>query len=181
MFSGSEIMGTDAKYVVRLTDEERQTLEAVLKQSRVARAKVLHARILLKADVAGPGWTDVQICEAFDVSHSTVHRLRERLVEDGFEAALNRQPHARTRPRKLDGAGEAVLVATACSAAPEGRARWTLQLLADKLVELHVVDSINAETVRLTLKKTNSSLGCRSNGSSLPTAMPSSSARWKTP
>ena len=181
MFSGSEIMGTDAKYVVRLTDEERQALEAVLKQSRVARAKELHARILLKADVDGPGWADIQICEAFDVSHSTVHRLRERLVEDGFEAALNRQPHARTRPRKLDGAGEAVLVATACSAAPEGRARWTLQLLADKLVELHVVDSINAETVRLTLKKTNSSLGCRSNGSSLPTAMPSSSARWKTP
>ena len=169
------------KYIVRLSDEERDRLNVLINAGKHPARKLLKARILLKADVDGPGWADIQICEAFDVSHSTVHRLRERLVEDGFEAALNRQPHARTRPRKLDGAGEAVLVATACSAAPEGRARWTLQLLADKLVELHVVDSINAETVRLTLKKTNSSLGCRSNGSSLPTAMPSSSARWKTP
>lgn len=173
-------MGTDAKYVVRLTDDERASLEALLKTPRVAQAKVLRARMLLKADVEGPGWADTQISDAFQVSESTVHRLRQRLVEQGFETALNRQPHSRTKPRKLDGAGEACLVATACSAAPAGRTRWTLQLLADKLVELHVVEEICPETVRRTLKKTNSSLGCKSSGSSPRTPTPSSSARWKT-
>lgn len=173
-------MGKEAKYIVRLTDEEREVLQGVLRQPRAARAKALRARILLKADADGSAWTDSQLCDAFEVSESTVHRLRQRLVDEGFDAALNRKPHARTRPRKLDGAGEAVLVATACSAAPEGRAGWTLQLLADKLVELQVVDTIHAETVRRTLKKTNLSPGCGSNGSFHPTATPSSCARWKT-
>lgn len=146
----------------------------------MARAKVLRAWILLKADAEGPGWTDAEICDAFEVSPSTVHRLRQRLVERGFEAALDRQPPGRTKPRKLDGAAEACLVATACSAAPEGRTRWTLQLLADKLVELHVVDEVCSETVRRTLQKTNSSPGCNSSGSSPRRPTPSSSAPWKT-
>jgi transposase len=159
-------MGKEAKYVVRLTTEERASLNALIGKGRVARDKQLRARILLKADVSeeGPGWTDPQLAEAFDVSLSTVHRLRERLVEDGFEAALTRKPRSRPKPPKLDGAKEARLVALACSAPPAGRARWTLQLLAAKLVELNVVDSISDETVRLRLKKTLSNRGCVSSG-----------------
>ena len=159
-------MGTEAKYVVRLTTEERAFLMALVGKGRVARDKHLRARILLKADVSeeGPRWTDSQLAEAFDVSLSTVHRLRERLVEDGFAAALTRKPRSRPKPPKLDGAKEARLVALACSAPPAGRARWTLKLLADKLVELNVVDSISDETVRLRLKKTLSNRGSVSSG-----------------
>lgn len=157
-------MGKEAKYVVRLSDEERQSLELLLSGKRVAAAKVLRARMLLKADADGPAWTDPKIAAAFEVGASTVHRLRERFVEDGFEQALSRKPHSQTKPRKLDGAQEAHLVAIACSAAPAGRARWTLSLLADRLVELQVVDSIGRETVRQTLKKTNSNRGSSSNG-----------------
>jgi transposase len=149
-------MGKEAKYVVRLTIAERECLETLIARGRAAADKLLRARILLKADVseAGPGWTDPELAEAFDVSLSTVHRLRERLVEDGFEAALVRKPRSRHKPPKLDGEKEARLVALACSSPPAGRARWTLQLLADKLVELNVVDSISDETVRVRLKKT---------------------------
>jgi transposase len=172
-------MGKEAKFVVRLSVEERQALEAMIKSPRVARAKALRARMLLKADVDGPAWTDLQIAEAFEVSESTVHRLRESLVEAGLESALNRKPHRRTRPPKLDGEKEARLIAMACSPAPQGRVRWTMQLLADKLVELQVVDAISDETVRLTLKKTNSSPGFRTSGSSRRRPMASLSARWK--
>lgn len=157
-------MGKDAKYVVRLSVEERVALQHVLSVRRTARAKVLRARILLKADVDGPAWTNAALCEAFDVSDSTVYRLRQQFVMEGFDAALNRKPASGTKPRKLDGAAEAVLVATACSQAPEGRCRWTIKLLAAKLVELQIVDSIGEETVRLTLKKTNSSPGSRTSG-----------------
>ena len=172
-------MGKDAKYVVRLSVEERVALQHVLSCRRTARAKVLRARILLKADVDGPAWTNAALCEALDVSDSTVYRLRQQFVLEGLDAALNRKPPAGTKPRKLDGAAEALLVATACSQAPEGRARWTVKLLAAKLVELQIVDSIGEETVRLTLKKTNLSLGSRSSGSSRPMPMPNSSATWK--
>jgi transposase len=160
-------MGTEAKYVVRLTTDERAFLMALVGKGRVARDKQLRARILLKADVSeegGPRWTDLQLAEAFDVSLSTVHRLRERLVEDGFAAALTRKPRSRPKPPKLDGAKEARLVALACSAPPAGRARWTLKLLADRLVELNVVDSISDETVRLRLKKTLSNRGSVGSG-----------------
>lgn len=159
-------MGKEAKYVVRLSPEERQTLEVLVGKRRGAADKVLRARIFLKADVsdAGPGWTDQEIAEAFEVGSSTVHRLRQRLVEEGLETALLRKPQSTRRPAKLDGAQEAQLIAIACSEAPAGRARWTLQLLADKLVELKVVDSISDETVRQRLKKTNSSHGCAANG-----------------
>jgi transposase len=148
-------VGKEAKYVVRLTDEERQLLEGLLSAKRVAADRALRARILLKADLGGDAWSDTEIADAFDVGVSTVHRLRQRLVEDGLEAALSRRPMSSKRARKLDGAQEARLIAIACGSATEGRARWTLRLLADKLVELEVVDSIAPETVRQVLKKTN--------------------------
>jgi transposase len=159
-------MGKEAKYVVRLTKEEREALELVVGDRRAAANKRLRARMLLKADVGegGSGWSDEKIAEAFEVGLSTVHRLRQRLVEEGFEAVLARKPNARHRAPKLDGKKEARLVALACSAPPQGRARWTLQLLADKLVELDVVDSITAETVRVRLKKMKSSRGGVANG-----------------
>jgi transposase len=121
--------------------------------------------MLLKADVseAGPRWTDEAIAEAFEIGLSTVHRLRQQLVEEGLDAALTRKPRS-PRPPKMDGEKEARLVMLACSEPPEGRARWTLELLADKLVELHVVESLSRETVRLRLKKTKLNLGCVANG-----------------
>jgi transposase len=164
-------MGKEAKYVVRLTMEERGTLESLVAEGRAAADKLVRARMLLKADVgeAGPGWADEKIAEAFEVGPSTIHRLRQRLVEDGLEAALVRKPRSRHRIPKLDGEKEARLVALACSAPPEGRARWTLQLLADKLVELQVVDSISEETVRLRLKKRNQAVAASPMGdSSIP-------------
>ncbi len=172
-------MGKDAKFVVRLSVSERLSLEKRLSQARAAKAKLLRARMLLKADADGPAWSDPAIAEAFDVSLSTVHRLRERFVWEGFDAALDRQPFCRTKPRTLDGAKEARLIATACSAPPKGQARWTMPLFADKLVELKIVESISGETVRKTLQKTRSSPGSASNGSSRRTPTPSSSARWK--
>lgn len=148
-------MGKEAKYVARLNDSERQSLQELLAGKRVAADKLSRARILLKADVDGPAWSDPEIADAFDVGVSTIHRLRQRLVEEGLEAALARRPSSQQRVKKIDGAKEAHLIVIACSSAPEGRARWTLQLLADKMVELQLVDSISAETVRTTLKKTS--------------------------
>ena len=148
-------MGKEAKYVVRLTEDERQSLQALLSAKRVAADRALRARILLMADLDGDACCDTEIADALDVGVSTIHRLRQRLVEDGLEAALSRRPMSSKRPTKLDGAQEAHLIAIACGPAPEGRARWTLRLLADKLVELEVVDSIATETVRQTLKKTS--------------------------
>jgi len=161
-------MGKDAKYVVRLTMEERATLGSLVADRRAAADKRLRARMLLKADVgvSGPGWADEKIAEAFEVGVSTIHRLRQRLVEDGLEAALVRKPRSRHRVPKLDGEKEARLVVLACSEPPEGRGRWTLQLLADKLVELHVVDSISDETVRLRLKKRNQAVAASPMGDS---------------
>jgi transposase len=148
-------MGKAAKYVVRLTDSERQALQEFGTGKRVAADKLWRARILLKADSEGPAWSDPEIAEAFEVGLSTVHRLRQRLVEEGLEAALGRRPSAQPRVKKIDGAKEAHLLAIACGTPPEGRARWTLSLLADKLVELQLVDAISPETVRTTLKKTS--------------------------
>lgn len=159
-------MGKEAKYLVRLLADERESLEAMISKGRAAADKLLRARMLLKADVGEgvPGWSDEQIADAFEVSLATIHRLRQRLVEEGLEASLVRKSRVRQRPPKLDGEQEARLVTLACSAPPQGRSRWTLQLLADKLVELHVVDAISDETVRLRLKKTRSSPGCTANG-----------------
>jgi transposase len=148
------------KYVVELTTEERRQLEELVKKGKVAGYKTRHAQMLLKADQGkqGPGWPDKQIAEAFGAHLTTVERLRKRLVEEGLEAALER--HKRQNyTHKLDGDAEARLIAIACSQPPEGRNEWTLRLLADRLVELSVVDSLSHMTVSRTLKKTSSSLG----------------------
>ena len=154
------------KYIVRLNEEERAQLSVLTTTGRAAAAKLLHARILLKADgrAGSRRWTDAEIAEALDTSEATVHRVRQAFVEQGLEAALCRKRPTGRQYRKLDGAQEARLIALACTAAPEGRARWTLQLLADKLVELAVVDTISAECVRTTLKKTISNRGGSSSG-----------------
>jgi transposase len=150
------------KYKVTLTAEERQQLQNLIAAGKAAALKLAHARILLKADAAdgGPAWPDVQIAEAVEVSVATIERVRQRFVEQGVAAALGRKPQDRpSRPRALDGRAEARLIALACSAPPGGRAEWTMQLLADRLVELAVVDTVSDETVRRCLKKTRSSRG----------------------
>jgi transposase len=150
------------RYKVTLDAEERQGLHDLIAAGQAAARKLAHARILLKADAAdgGPAWPDHRIADALEVSTATVERVRQRFVEQGLDAALDRKQRERpAREIKLDGRAEAQLIALACSAPPEGRATWTMQLLADKLVELEVVGSISDETVRLALKKTSSSPG----------------------
>jgi transposase len=150
------------RYKVTLEAEERQNLHDLIAVGQAAARKLAHARILLKADAAdgGPAWPDHRIADALEVSTATVERVRQRFVEQGLDAALDRKQRERpAREIKLDGRAEAQLIALACSAPPEGRATWTMQLLADKLVELEVVGSISDETVRLALKKTSSSPG----------------------
>lgn len=141
------------KYIVTLDAKEREQLAELVRRGNGSARRRRIAQVLLKADTRS-GWTDERIAEAFDVSVRTVERTRERFVEEGLEHTLDppRKPRA---PQKIDGDVEARLVTLACSAPPEGRARWTLRLLADKLVELDVVESISHEAVRLTLKKTN--------------------------
>ena len=121
----------------------------------------MHARILLKADAAsgGPDWNDAAIAEGLEVGRATVERVRKQFVEEGLDAALERRKPRRQYHRKLDGDGEAHLIALACSQAPEGRNRWTLRLLADRMVALEHVEQLSYQTVRRTLKKTNLSLG----------------------
>ena len=146
------------KYVVRLNEEEREKLEALVSKGKVAARKRRHAEVLLKADEGegGPGWIDQSAAEAFDVTVKTVENIRKRFVEEGLEAALvARKPRWPRRARVFDGEKEARLIALSCSKAPEGRARWTLRLLADKVVELNIVDQVSYETVRQTLKKTS--------------------------
>jgi len=142
-------------YRVRLEPQEREYLEKLLSKGKAAARTLTHARILLKADEgeAGSRLSDEAIAEALDVNRSTVERVRIRCVEEGFEAALRPRPSRQLHPRKLDGAQEAHLVALACSPPPTGRARWTLRLLADRVVELEIADAISHETVRQTLKK----------------------------
>ncbi len=153
------------RYVVRLTDSEREYLKGLIGAGTAPARKLLHAQVLLKADEGpedgpkGPGLVDDAIAEALEVSQPTVCRLRRQYVDEGLEAALNRRPPTREYQRKLDGTQEAHLVALACGAPPEGQARWSLRLLADKLVELEIVDEVSYQTVRRVLKKTNSSPG----------------------
>ena len=144
------------KYIVTLTDEERTTLDGLIHSGKGAARKLTRARILLKADVSagGPGWNDERIVEALEVGIATVERLRRRFVEEGFEAALTGRPTTRQLKYKLDGNAEAHLVALACGATPGGRSRWTLRLLAGKMVELEYIDTVSYETVRQVLKKT---------------------------
>ncbi len=143
------------KYIVRLSDEERGVCREIVKRLKGTSEKVKRAQILLKADADGPGWPDLKIAEAYDCAVRTVENLRERLVTAGFDAALERKKRATSPTQcKLDGVGEAKLIAMRLGKPPAGYGRWSLQLLADELVELEVVPSICAETVRKTLKKT---------------------------
>ncbi len=149
------------KYIVRLTEEERAYLRELLRKGTSPARRLLKARILLKADQAegGEGWSDVRIMEALNASPSMVYRVRQQLVEEGFEATLSRKKRATPPvPPVFDGEKEAKLIALACSRAPEGRCRWTLRLLAERLVMLEVMDAVSASTVARTLKKTNLSL-----------------------
>lgn len=151
-------MGKDAKFVVRLTDDERFELQALRDEGRGSKSVRQRARLLLKTDEseAGPAWTDKRAAEFAEVSVRTAERVRRRFVENGFHAAVYRKPSTDRLYRKLDGEGEALLIAEACSEAPEGRNRWTLKLLAERLVALDVVESISPEAVRQTLKKMTS-------------------------
>jgi transposase len=149
------------KYIVELTKEERQALQQLVSAGKASARKLTHARILLKADSSpgGPNWQDSRISQALDVGTATIERVRKRFVEEGLELALNNRKPNRQYKRKLDGDGEAHLIALVCSQAPEGYQRWTLQLLADRMVELDYVDRLSYETVRRTLKKTSLSPG----------------------
>jgi len=137
-------------YIINLTDEERQSLLAMTRKGQIKARQMKRAMILLKAN---EGLSDPQIMSALGVSRPCVERIRKRFVLGGLERALNEDPRPGQR-RKLDGRGEATLIATACSEVPEGHEHWTLRLLAAKMVELEVVDSISYETIRRTLKKT---------------------------
>ena len=149
------------KYVVTLTEEERRTLRRLLSSGKASARKLTHSRILLQADSGedGVGWTDQRICEGLGVGLSTVERVRKRFVEEGLEAALVPRKSGRQYRRKLDGDGEAHLIALACNQPPTGRGRWTLRLLAERMVALEYVDTLSHETVRGVLKKTSLSLG----------------------
>ena len=148
------------KYVVRLSGEERAQLEGLLRRGKSPARRLLKARILLKADVsqAGEGWSDSRIIAALETSASMVYRMRKQLVEEGIEAVLSRKQRAMPAvPRIFDGEKEAKLIALACSKPPRGRARWTLRLLENKVVELGIVDRASDSTIGRTLKKTRSS------------------------
>ncbi len=148
-------------FMVTLSPGERTELRKLLTAGIAPARQLMHAHILLKADQGpdGPALSDTAVARAVESSRNTVARVRQRYMEEGLEAALNRRASRRVYQRKLDGAGEAQLVMLACSAPPEGRAHWTLQLLADRLVQLEVVENISDQTVRRTLKKTSLSHG----------------------
>jgi len=155
------------KYVVRLDAEERDRLNELIRKGKRSAQLLTKARILLKADVsdAGEGWSDSAIAAALDTSIATVERTRRQLVEEGFEAVLTRKYNPKSaRPRIFDGAAEAKLIALTLSPAPDGFARWSLRLLEEKVVELHIVERASDNTISRTLKKTVSNRICGSNG-----------------
>ena len=149
------------KYRIRLIADEQQELKALVSRGRTAAYKQTHARILLMSDESRPdgGMKDMDITSALGVGVTMVERVRRHCVEEGIESALERKKQLRRRQKRLDGEGEAHLIAIACGEPPDGRASWTLKLLADRLVECEIVESISTETVRRVLKKTNSSRG----------------------
>ena len=155
------------KYVVRLSLEERKQLDEMIRKGKSSAQKLMKARILLKADVSegGEGWSDSRIVEALETSATTVYRTRQQLVEDGFEAVLSRNRPAKPSVTPIfDGEKEAKLIALACSEPPNGRARWTLRLLENKVVELNIVERASDSTIWRVLKKTNSSRISNNNG-----------------
>ena len=145
----------EKKYIVRLTDEERETLRSVIKKLSGWSQKVRRAQVLLKADAAGPNWTDRRIAEAYSCRIKTVENIRQRLVIEGFDIALNgKKRESPPRENRLDGEQEAKVIALRLGEPPQGFANWSLRLLAEKVVELEIVDLVCHETVRQTLKKT---------------------------
>jgi transposase len=159
------------KYVVRLSAEEREQLGALIRKGKSSAQRLMKARILLKADVSedGEGWSDSQIVEALETSATTVYRTRQQLVEEGLEGVLGRKKPSRPSVLPIfDGEKEAKLIALACSAPPQGRSRWTLRLLENKVVELDIVERASDSTIGRVLKKLNSSRTSKRNGSSRP-------------
>lgn len=148
-------------YRVILTKEERGELKKIISKGKAAAHKQTHTRILLLSDESSSDGSkkDKEIVSALGTSLRSVERVRQRFVEEGLESAINPKPQTRYRSKKLDGAGEAFLVATACSKAPDGQSDWTLQLLADRLIECNITDDVSYETIRRTLKKTNLNRG----------------------
>lgn len=151
----------EKRYRVTLTEEERQDLQKMVSTGKAAAKKLVRARIVLLADQAGdgPGKSDPEICDALRCGRATVERVRKQFVEDGLVLTLQPARSQRVYQRRLDGQAEAHLIALTCGAPPAGRARWTLRLLADRMVALEHVETVSHETVRRTLKKTNSSRG----------------------
>lgn len=169
------------RYVVTLSEEERKELDKLVTDGKSKRDKVVKAYILLKADEGewGEKWTDRQIAQAYHISTSTIEQTRERFVEDGLEAALNRRPTKRVYRRKIEGEEEARLITLACSTPPEGSSQWSLRLLADKMVELDYVESVSHETVRRALDKNELKPWKKKSGAFPLKKVPPSSARWK--
>jgi transposase len=169
------------KHRVHLSETQRHELSKRITSGHGSARELAHARILLKADEGsgGPAWRDEQIGRALDVSIATIERVRKRFVADGLAAAVRRKQPAREYRRALDGEAEAHLIALSCSEPPAGRARWSMRLLANRLVELHVVEAVSDETVRRTLKKTCSSRGFGGNGASHRRPAGSSPGGWR--
>ena len=166
------------RYAVDLIDTERTALREIISKNKAKRSTIINAYILLKVDRTC-GWTNEDIASAYEVSTQKVEQLKKRFVEEGFAAALSRKPVTNAHRRKITGDEEAHLIALCCSKAPEGYNTWTLRMLADKMVELAIVDSVSHETVRRTLKKTNLNRGKRKNGASPQSKTLLLSARWK--
>lgn len=153
------------KYIVRLTAEERKELEILVKKGKTQAYRIKHANILLAVDADGPNLSDEDSAQIFGCHQNTVRNVRQGFVEQGIEVALERKKRDKPpRELKIDGEKEAQLIAIACSEPPAGRAKWTLKMLAERLVELDIVDTISDQTVRRTLKKTNLSLTCGNAG-----------------
>src|SRR5829696_5977518 len=170
-----------SKVVVRLTSDQRDALHRLLRTGSHPAAMRRRAAILLKADADGPdAWTDDEVADHLETSRMTVQRVRQQFAVEGLDATLHRKKPTGRQYRKLDGEQEARLVALACSTAPDGHARWTMKLLADRLVELEVVERIDPATVWRTLQKTTSSRGSSSSGSSRRRRAGRSSRRWRT-
>lgn len=168
------------KYIVRLMDAEREMLNGLIKQRRVAAQKVLRAHVLLKADADGPHWTAAAIANAFDCRTQTIENIRERFVTEGFDIALHGKPKRRWRGKVLDGMQEAKILALRLGPPPPGFANWTLRLLAAQAVALELVESVSHETLRRTLKKTILRTGRSHIGSFRRPPMPSSQRVWRT-
>jgi transposase len=166
------------RYAVDLTDTERTALREIISKNKAKSSTIVNADILLKADRVC-GWTNEAIALAYEVSTKKVEQLKKRFVEEGFEAALYRKPVTNAHCRKITGDEEAHLIALCCSQAPEGHERWTLHMLAEKMVELDIVDAVSHETVRRTLKKMNLNLGKRKNGVFRQSKMHPLSVKWK--